>query len=853
MTEEMRGHLEMQTQANRAAGMSRDDALYAARRQFGGVEQLKEQCRDERRRGWLWLEHFAQDFRYAACSLRRSPSFTLTAVLTLVLGLGATITIFTIVDAVVWQPLPYAEPHRLVEVDSWQFTGQTLRDWSDAQQVMDRVEPYQGRVMVLSGENEVGQYRLEAMSPGLPELLGRAPMLGRWFHPDEAEEGNQWVVLISHRFWQRQFGGDPAVLGQKLTLDDQAYTVIGVMPRDFGFRRPNTVGWIPLVRPTTEAALKQRVEFVARLRRGMELAAAHTAIKALNAHLDQSHPQPTKWGVALLPLEKARVNPQPRKMMVMTMGAVTFVLLIACANVANLLLVRATARQREFAVRAALGAGSGRLIRQVLTESLMLVTLGAGGGMLLALWAVQAIWRVTPNDFTFLTVNDVSISWRVVTFAVGLVGLAAVVCGLVPALRASHFDANQSLGGASRSAMPTRGQRKWQHGFVVAQTALAFVLLVGAGLLLRGFVRLNAVSPGFEIKHLSSLTLSLPSKRYGTPALRQDFYDRLRERVASLPGVTEATLAGGAPPSGSGFMGGVELEIEGQAPQKILKGMELLPYNAVADDYFRVMRIPLVRGRAFDAQDAAGGIPAIVINDRMANRFWPGKDPIGQRVRFFPRQPWMTVVGVAGDVRARGPSDETGDLEFYQSIRQHGYSAYSTVIFRTFGEPGSLDNAIRAEVKLLDPRLPISVLTPVEAMMSQTLAVSRFSLGLMTGFAVVALLLAAIGLYGVMSYAVTQRTQEIGVRIALGGETGDIVRLVTRSGLVLTGIGLAVGILVAVGLTRLLETMLFEVSALDPATFNCVVAILALIGVIASYLPARRAARVDPIVALRAE
>jgi predicted permease len=860
MAEEMRAHLELQTQQNLSRGMSADDARYAARRSFGAVEQLKEQCRDERRRGWVWLEHLAQDLRYAAGSLRRNPVFTLTALLTLVLGLGATTTIFTLVDAVLWQPPPYAEPHRLVEPFPAAATGQMVRDWSEAQQVADRVESYQHRNVILSGEGDVAQVAIEAISPGLYDLLGRRPALGRGFQPGDAEEGNHFVILLSYRFWQQRFGGDPGIVGRKITLDDQLYTVIGVMPRSFAFRLPKIVAWVPLLPLTSESALRQRVQVIARLRPGLGLVAAQAAVKALNLQLDQSRPQSRGWDANVSPLDRSLIDPGSRRMMILTLGAVTFVLLIACANVANLLLVRATARQREFAVRAALGAGGGRLIRQVLTESLVLVILGALGGLLLAQWAVPAIWALAPEGLTYWKVSNVSIGWRVVTFAIGLVGLAAVICGLVPAIRASRFDANHSLGATSRNT--TRRQRVWQQGFVVAQTALAFVLLVGAGLLLRGFLRLNAVSPGFEIKNLAALTLELPAKRYASAAQRKDFFEQLRERVTGLPGVTEATLAAGVPPSGGGSFGmpasqlspgnrGLEVEVEGQPPKKVAGGV--LPYNSVADDYFRVMRIPIVRGRTFDAQDVSGGPPSIIINDRMATRFWGEVNPIGQRIRFSPRQPWMTVVGVAGDVKARGPSDEDGDLEIYQSMRQQGYGGSSTVVIRTAGDPRNLERAIRSEVNALDPRLPISSFSPVEALMAETLAAPRFSLGLMTGFAGVALVLAAIGLYGVMSYTVAQRTQEIGVRIALGGAAGDIVGLVTRSGLTLTGIGLALGILAALGLTRFLQKMLFEISPLDPATFGGVAGLLAVIGAVACYVPARRAAKVDPMVALRAE
>jgi putative ABC transport system permease protein len=539
-------------------------------------------------------------------------------------------------------------------------------------------------------------------------------------------------------------------------------------------------------------------------------------------------------------------------MMLLTFGAVMFVLLIACANVANLLLVRATVRQREFAVRAALGAGGGRLIRQVLTESLLLVVLGAMGGLAVAHWAVQAIWKLAPQDLTFLTVNEVTIDWRVWAFTVATVGLAMLVCGLVPALRAARFDAGQALNSATRTGVATRRQRGWQQGFVVVQTALAFVLLVSAGLLLRGFVRLSSVPPGFEVHNLAALSLQLPSARYPSVVARQEFFDQLRARVSALPGVSGATIALGVPPRMGLLSFGVEVEVEGRALEK-MPSSEVLPSNSVGDDYFRLMRIPLLRGRLFDAQDVAGGPTAIVINDRMARRFWSDADPIGQRIRVGPSQPWLTVVGVVGDVKAMDLSDEDGSLEYYRSLRQETYRAYMTLAIRTAMDPARLGPAIRGQVAALDPRLPIASYASVEALMAETLAIRRFCLGLMSGFAGVAILLATVGLYGVMSYTVTQRIPEIGVRIALGGGTWDIVGLVTGRGLRLTGVGLAIGIVVAAGLTRFLTTLLFEITPLDPATFLGVAAILGLVGVLACWLPARRAARIDPVVALRTE
>ncbi len=852
MSAELQEHLELRIERNIENGMMPEEARYAAMRSFGGVEQIKERCREQR--GWVWLEQTLQDLRYAVGSLRRNPIFSLTAVLTLILGLGSTTTIFTLVDAVLWRPMPWADPHRLVAVADMggqPLTGQILRDWAEAQQVVEHIETHMRWGALLSGDGEAVNVFKEAVSPGMFDLLGRRPALGRGFEAADAEEGNQYVLMLSDAFWRQRFGGDPAVVGRKLTIDDHAYTVIGVMPRGFA-HIARVMVWVPLLRPTTEAAMRERVFVAARLRPGVDFAAAQAEVKALNARLDRSYPGPRGWNVQLRRMDEPSVYPGGRQMLLLSFGAVAFVLLIACANVANLLLVRATARQREFAVRSALGAGGGRLIRQVLTESLVLVVLGASGGLLVAQWAVQAIWRLAPLQFTFNTIGEVRVDWRVGLFALGLVGLAAIVCGLVPALRASRFDANQSLASSTRAGAGSRRQRRWQHGFVVAQTALAFVLLVGAGLLLRGFLRFSAVSPGFEIRNLAALNLTFPWSRYPTAAQRQELFERLRERVTAVPGVIETTLASDLPMPRFSSATGAQVEIEGRAPLEV-GALENLWSSSVAEDYFRVMRIPLVRGRTFGAQDAPGGPPAIIISDRVAGRFWADADPIGQRVRFDARQPWMTVVGVAGSMKSMNLDNMNSNLEYYRSLRQGG--APTMLVVRTAVDPERLRPAIRREVAALDPKLPFDAgnYVTLEWWMAFPFAIPQFCLKLMLGFAGVALVLATVGLYGVMAYTVVQRTQEIGVRIALGGGAGDIVALLARRGLTLTGIGLAIGIAAALGLTRFLQTLLFEISPLDPTTFASVAVILGVVGTFACWLPARRAARVDPMVALRCE
>ncbi len=850
MNEELRAHLDALIERNLAAGMSREEARNAAHRAFGGFAQMQEQCRDERR--FVWLEQLVQDLRYAVRALRKTPAFSLAAILTLTFGIGATTTMFTLVDTILWRPLPYAEPQRLVRPYAQRFDAMTLRDWRDAQSFLDRVETHAPGTKVLTGLAAASNIAVDALSPGLFEFLGRRPAMGRLFSAEDAEQGSPPVAIVSDEFWQNELAGDLAAVGREIVLDDHRYTIVGVMPRGFRFILRGAKIWVPLTRATTEAQLRQPVQVIGRLRSGIDIAAARQAAKHLNRQLDQTYPRSGGWQVEIAPLDAARALPAWEKVMGLVLGAVGFVLLIACSNVANLLLTRAAVRRREFTVRVALGAGRGRLFRQVLTESLVLAVAGAIGGLVFAHWAVKVLWLVAPHQLTVVTMNEAALNWRALGLTGGIVGLAAMLCGMVPAWHAARDNAKPALGAGTRSATGERSQHRWQEGLVIAQTALAFVLLVGAGLLIRGFLRLNEVDPGFEKKNLVALPIRLPSQRYPSAASRQTFFAELRERLASMPGVTETSLATGVPPNVGFRTFGATVEVEGQAPAK-MAASEILPFNTVDESYFRTLRIPVRHGRLFDADDVPGTPPVIVINEPMAQRFWPGGDPVGQRIRFDPRQPWLTVVGVVGDVRAGGPRDEYGVLLYYRSLRQEGYGSDATLAVRTAANARAMLPALKQAVAGLDPRLPVDSIATVEDMMARTLEVSRFSLTLMTLFAGAAILLATLGLYGVMSFMVVQRTAEIGIRMALGGSARDIVLFVTRRGLFLTSVGLLIGVGAAAGLTRFLSTMLFDISALDPATFVGMAVVLGVTGSLACWLPARLAAKVDPIVALRCE
>jgi predicted permease len=859
---ELQFHLEREIEENIIRGMSPEEARYAAIRSFGGVERVKEESRDVR--GISLLEEVWQDLRYGARMLAKNPGFTTIAVLTLALGIGANTAIFSVVDAVIWRPLPFTQPDRLTAIWGEAPGGQTVpsmsveawQEWRNQKQLFEQVEAHTTRTFVLTGGAEPAQVVTELVSTGLFQMLGAQPRQGRPFLESDAEPGADHVVIISDGLWQSYFGGDANIVGKTVKLNDQPWTVIGVMAPRFAFPRPRFQFWAPLSsNPRTEAERRNRVEVVARLRAGLTLLAAQAEVKAVVQRLNQEKPIRAGWGAGLRRLDEHRVNPEPRRAMLLLFGAVGFVLLIACANAANLLLTRAASRGKEIAIRAALGAWHLRLMRQLLVESLLLALLGGAGGVLLALWGVDAIVRLAPAELTFLTINDISVSGRVLAFTLALSLVTGVICGLAPALRVSRPDLSQALKGLTRGAASRQDdrRRRWlRQALVVAEVSLSVVLLIGAGLMIRSFLRLNNVSPGFEARNLLALSLLLPRQRYPTIESQRNFFNQLKDRVAALPGVESVTLSEGIPPKGASFSFGLEVEVEGRGMEK-LDSRYFLPFNTVDADYFRVMRIPLFRGRSFNEQDIPETPPVIIVNDEMARHYWPGEDPVGRRIRLFRSEPWLTVVGVVGDVKAFGLDDAHGTMEFYYPASQGKSMGSATLAIRAATEPGGMVEAVRKELWSLDKNQPITSINTAEQLLVESLSEPRFYLLLMAIFAASAILLAAIGLYGVVSYSVAERTQEIGVRMALGARSGDVLRLIVGQGLITTLTGVTIGLAAALALTRLMATLLYEIRATDPLTFILLPALLTSVALLACYFPARRATKVDPMIALRSE
>jgi putative ABC transport system permease protein len=812
---------------------------------------------------WLqpqrWEDEMMQDLRYGVRMLLKNPGFTLIAVLTLGLGVGANTAIFSIVNAVLLRPLPFKDPARLVTVwESNAEKGQThgavgganFTDWKNQNQVFEMLAAYFSWNYSLTGNDQPQRLTAAVVSAGFFQALGTDAALGRVLVPEDDQEADENVVVLSHTLWQNRFGGNREIIGQTITLNNRPHTVVGVMPASFDFPDGRTDIWRPMAMSPQNAQNREGkwLKTIGRLKPGVSLEQASAAMNTIAGRLAESYPKTNAgWGVNLIPLHEELVG-KARRFLLTLFGAVLFVLLIACVNVANLLLARGATRQKENAIRAALGAGRLRLLRQYLAESLLLAMLGSAVGLALAFWSLDALIALSPDDVPGLA--RATIDGRVLGFTLALSLLTTWIFGLAPAWQASKPDLNETLKEGSHT---TGGAgRRVQDALVVVEVAAGVVLLVGAGLMIRSLLRLQAVEPGFNPHDVLTMRVALPASKYGENYQSIAFFQQALERIKALPGVVSAGAIQDLP-LGQNTMS-FPFTIEGR-PSVSAASRPLAAYRAVTEGYFRTMGIPLVAGRAFTPNDNLQTVPVVIINQTMARRFFANEDPLGKRLHFGePNDPSSTVIGVVGDVKHLGLADEEV-AAIYQPHAQNRFAwlRWMTLVVRTNAAPPSLVAPIRSRIAEVDRDQPIYDIATLEHLLAKSVAQPRFSAFLLGLFALLALTLAAVGLYGVMAHAVAQRAHEIGLRMALGAQVRDVLALVIGRGMRLTLLGLVIGLAVSVALTGVLKTLLFNISATDPLTFAGVVGVLLAVALIACYLPARRAAKVDPLAALRCQ
>jgi predicted permease len=862
LEEEIRTHLELQTEENLRQGMSKDEARFAALRKFGGVEQMKEQYRD--RRGLPLLESLFQDLRYGARMLRKNPGFTLIAVLTLALGIGATTAIFSVVNGVLLRPLPYPEAERLMSLTERSpqlernfIAYPNLLDWRAQNTVFEQIAVYRTTNFTITGKGEPERVIGGQVSAELFPALRVSATLGRTFLTEEDKPGGNPVVLLSHGLWQRRFGADPSIIGQSLSLNGRNWQVAGVMPARFQF--PNRVElWTPLGQTLDDPDWMHRgnhqgIYGLARLKPGATLTQARSEMEAIAVRLEQQYPATNQGArVSVVPLLEETVQDVRRALLVL-LATVGFVLLIACANIANLLLARAATRQKEMAIRLALGASRGRLLRQLLAESALLALLGGSVGLWLAARGVALIVAANASGPSAIPrAQEIGLDWQVVIFTTAISLLTSLLFGLAPAWQASKPALNETLKEASRGTTGGPGQHRLRGALVIAEVALSLVLLIGAGLMLRSFYNLQRVNPGFQTDHLLTLRVALPPARYTTAEQIGNFYQQLLQRLNALPGVQSVGAATWMPLVGGG--NNSPFSVEGQ-PEPEPGEAPLADISNITPDYFRLMGIALQQGRAFTEQDNLNAPLVVILDELTAQRHWPNTDPIGKRIRLGgnnPAAPWATVVGIVPPVKLYGLARASNHAQVYRSLLQFPQPT-ATIGVRAAADPVSLNTTVRQQVLALDGDLPIFNVKTMEQVLTDSVASQRLNTLLLGIFAAVAFILAAVGIYGVMSYLVAQRTQEIGIRLALGAQALDVLKHVLRQGMTLTLIGISLGLAGALALTRFMTTLLFGVNATDSLTFAVITVLLALVALLACLVPARRATKVDPMIALRHE
>lgn len=862
---EMRYHLERQIEENIAAGMNPREAREAALRMFGGVSLLQEECRDVRRT--QYLENLLQDLRYAVRMLVKSPAFTVVIVLTLALAIGANSAIFSVIDGILLKPLPYPQPERIVRVfyrsaeypkfpvNPWDFMDFRARNRS-----FESFAVYTHSDVQLSGAGgdpvKLSAFRI---SSGYFRVLGLHPAMGREFDFSEERPGSGNEVILSDRVWRNQFGAAPDILGKKILLESQPFTVVGVMPPgvDHPGNSYNSVAygdtvdaWTPFTfdgNPNNRGA--HYVEGIGRLKPGVTAEQAGADISGLMTEMATHYEGDKGWTVYTVPLFQEVVGPV-HKMLLVLLGAVGLVLLIACVNAANLLLARATARQREIAMRAALGASRGRLVRQMLAESLLISVIGGALGALLAIAGVRVLVTFLPAGFPRL--DAIHVNGVVFGFTVAVALATGLVFGLVPALQASRTDLQRGLRDGGRGSSGSGRQTRLRAALVVGEVALACLLLATAGVLLRSFVNLLKTDPGFRPEHVLTAEIELPSANYKDGTAIANFYARLLENVNALPGVRAAGAGTDLPWTGyDDNMGGFLIEGKTPPPHEEFHAR----YHSASPDYFRAVGIPLVRGRFFDQRDTKDSPKALIINDVMARRYWQGEDAVGKRVSFDDKpkeSDWLTVVGVVGDVKDK-PESAGAEPAFWWALAQAPFFRGMTIAVRANGDPTLLTDGLRSVVRELDASLAVAHVRLLDRVAQEQFSTPRFALFLIGVFASLALLLAAIGIYGVISYSVSQRMHEFGMRVALGASSWNLIRMVMKQGVLLTLIGVALGLGCALVFAGVLDSLLYGVSARDPLTLFGVGAMAILTATLASFPSARRATAADPMASLRAE